>query len=240
MTTTKSVLADCPILAGFPPEAMDELASIGRVRSFAGGEPIYEQGAKNTTLCVIAKGVVRISSINAAGREATLIMFSAGAWFGDAVFSPGMPRVYGATAHEPVTLVELPGDGFRSLMGSYPECYPVVLDMVSRRLWAAMSIIEDDALRNIPTRIGRRLLFLAQVQGSGEAGTEPVTIRITREHMANMMGMTRQGVHKWIKDFEREGLVTLAYGKIRLTNPAALQAYLSRVDVGGDATARSE
>jgi CRP-like cAMP-binding protein len=93
-----------------------------------------------------------------------------------------------------------------------------------------MSIIEDDALRNIPTRIGRRLLFLAQIQGTGEARTRPVTIRITREHMANMMGMTRQGVHRWVKEFEREGLVSLEYGKITLVNPAALQAYLSRVD----------
>jgi CRP/FNR family transcriptional regulator, cyclic AMP receptor protein len=232
MIRIKSVLSDCPILTGFPPEAMDELAEIGRVRTFSGGEQIYEQGATSTTLCVIAKGVVRISSINAAGREATLIMFSAGAWFGDAVFSPGMPRVYGATAHEPVTLVELPGDGFRALMKRYPQCYPVVLDMVSRRLWAAMSIIEDDALRNIPTRIGRRLLFLAQIQGDGEESTRPVTIRITREHMANMMGMTRQGVHNWIKEFEREGLISLAYGSITLTNPAALKAYLGRVDTG--------
>lgn len=234
MTRIKTVLADCPILTGFPSEAMEELAAIGRLRTFSGGEQIYEQGAQNTTLCVIAEGVVRISSINAAGREATLIMFSAGAWFGDAVFSPGMPRVYGATAHEPVTVVELPGEGFRSLMGRYPQCYPVVLDMVSRRLWAAMSIIEDDALRNIQTRIGRRLLFLGQVQGDGEVGSEPVTIRITREHIANMMGMTRQGVHKWIKEFEGQGLLSLAYGSITLTNPAALKAYLSRVDAAPD------
>jgi CRP-like cAMP-binding protein len=230
MTKIKTVLADCPILAGFPPDAMEDLAAIGRVRSFSVGEQIYEQGTINTTLCVISEGVVRISSINAGGREATLIMFGAGAWFGDAVFSPGMPRVYGATAHEPVTLVELPGDSFRALMQRYPQCYPVVLDRVSRRLWRAMSIIEDDALRNIPTRIGRRLLFLAQIQGTGEARTRPVTIRITREHMANMMGMTRQGVHRWVKEFEREGLVSLEYGKITLVNPAALQAYLSRVD----------
>lgn len=231
MTRIKTVLTDCPVLSGFPPEAVDELAAIGRIRTFSGGEQIYEQGSANTTLCVIAEGVVRISSINAGGREATLIMFSAGAWFGDAVFSPGMPRVYGATAHEPVTLVELPGDGFRALMGRYPECYPVVLDKVSRRLWAAMSIIEDDALRNIQARIGRRLLFLAQVQGDGEVVTEPVTIRITREHIANMMGMTRQGVHKWIKEFEGQGLISLAYGRITLINPAALKAFLSRVEI---------
>lgn len=230
MTKINTILSGCPLLAGFPAEAFDDLASIGRLRHFGTGEQIYEQGVMNTTLCVIAEGIVRISSINQMGREATLIMFSAGAWFGDAVFSPGTPRVYGATAHEPVTLVELPGEGFRQLMEKYPRSYPVVLDLVSRRLWAAMSIIEDDALRDIPSRIGRRLLFLAQMQGDGEAGADPVVIWITREHMANMMGMTRQGVHRWIKAFEREGLIQLGYGRITLNSPVRLQQYLSNID----------
>lgn len=150
MTNIKTILADCPLFAGFPVRAFDDLADIARVRIFDADEPIYDKGSATATLNVIASGVVRISSVNSAGREATLIMFNAGVWFGDSVFSPGMKRVYGATAHEAATLVELPGDAFRSVMAKYPECYPVVLDMVSRRLWAAMSIIEDDALEALP------------------------------------------------------------------------------------------
>jgi CRP-like cAMP-binding protein len=230
MTDIKTVLSSCPLFSGFPPPAFAELAEIARVRKFESDDVIYSKGSSTATLNVIASGVVRISSINPAGREATLIMFSAGTWFGDSVFSPGMRRVYGATAHEAATLVELPGDPFLQLMTRYPECYPVILDMVSRRLWAAMSIIEDDALRGIAARIGRRLLFLAEIQGNGDAGKDPVTIWITREHIANMMGMTRQGVHKWIKDFERRGLLELGYGRIVLTDPAALQRYMETID----------
>ncbi|MBO6849590.1 MAG: Crp/Fnr family transcriptional regulator [Marinobacter sp.] len=230
MTDIHTVLANCPLFSGFPQPALDELAAIARIRRFEADELIYSKGSATSTLNVIASGVVRISSVNPAGREATLIMFSAGTWFGDSVFSPGMRRVYGATAHEAATLIEMPGDAFRQLMARHPQCYPVILDMVSRRLWAAMSIIEDDALRGIAARIGRRLLFLAEIQGNGEAGSEPVTIWITREHIANMMGMTRQGVHKWIKDFERRGLLQLGYGRIMLTDPAALQRHMETID----------
>lgn len=230
MTDIKSVLAQCPLFSGFPRAAIEELADSARIRRFDADELIYSKGSTTSTLAVIASGVVRISSVNPAGREATLIMFSAGTWFGDSVFSPGMRRVYGATAHEPATLIEVAGETFRQIMANYPECYPVVLDMVSRRLWAAMSIIEDDALRGIAARIGRRLLFLAEIQGNDKAGTAPVTIWITREHIANMMGMTRQGVHKWIKAFEQLGLVKLGYGQIVLTDPAALQRHLKAID----------
>ena len=230
MKNIKTVLARCTLFSGFSESAIDDLEGIARIRRFEANELIYSKGSAISTLNIIASGVVRISSVNPAGREATLIMFSAGTWFGDSVFSPGMRRVYGATAHEAVTLIEIPGEAFRELMATYPESYPVILDMVSRRLWAAMSIIEDDALRGVAARIGRRLLFLAEIQGNGDVGTDPVTIWITREHIANMMGMTRQGVHKWIKNFERSGLLELAYGRIVLPDPTALQRHLETIE----------
>lgn len=226
MVNIQSVLKGCPLLAGLPDPALDEAAAMARQRQLVAGETIYDAGSPQSSLCVIASGTVRVSSVNAAGKEATLIIFGAGAWLGDTVFSPDMPRVYGATAHEPATIIEVPGEGFRQLMAKYPQSYPVALDLISRRLWAAMSIIEDDALRGIDARFGRRMLFLAQIQGDGSVSREPVTFFLTREHIANMMGMSRQGVHKVIKHFETEGLVELSYGRITVRNPEALQAYL--------------
>lgn len=203
---------------------------MARQRQFVAGKSIYDVGSRQSTLCVIASGTVRVSSVNAAGKEATLIIFGPGAWLGDTVFSPEMPRVYGATAHESAVVVELPGEGFRQLLKNYPESYPVALDLVSRRLWSAMSIIETDALRGIEARFARRMLFLVQIQGDGQFGSEPVTFFLTREHVANMMGMSRQGVHKVIKRFETEGLLELSYGRITVVDPAALQAYLQTLD----------
>ena len=230
MKNIKTVLARCPLFSGFSESAIDDLEGIARIRRFEANELIYSKGSAISTLNIIASGVVRISSVNPAGREATLIMFSAGTWFGDSVFSPGMRRVYGATAHEAVTLIEIPGEAFRELMATYPEGYPVILDMVSRRLWAAMSIIEDDALRGVAARIGRRLLFLAEIQGNGDVGTDPVTIWITREHIANMMGMTRQGVHRTLKNFEAQGLITLGYGRITIEDEATLREHLATLN----------
>lgn len=226
----QAVMRSCPLLAGFPDEAFGEVAAMARIRRFGADDPIYDRGSMQSTLCVIASGTVRITSVNAAGREATLIIFDAGSWFGDTVFSPGMPRVYGATAHEEAVIVELPGEGFRRLMASYPESYPIALDLVSRRLWSAMSIIEDDALRGLTARIGRRLLFLAEIQGVRTSSSEPVSLKLTREQLANMMGMTRQGVHSRIKDLESLGLLELRYGQITLCNPQGLQTHIQALD----------
>ena len=117
-------------------------------------------------------------------------------------------------------------DLYRALLARYPEAYPRTLDMLSRRLWSAISIIEDNALRDMPGRVGRRLLFLAQMHEPGETGEGPVTFKLTREHIANMMGMTRQGVHRVLKALEREGLIAFSYGRVTVPDREALRRYL--------------
>lgn len=230
MTDVKAVLKSCPLLAGFPEVAFDEVAATARLKRFGAGAPIYESGSMQSALCVVASGTVRVTSVNPAGREATLIIFDAGSWFGDTVFSPGVPRVYGVTAHEDTELVELPGEKLRALMARYPESYPVALDLVSRRLWSALTAIEDDALRSVPVRIGRRLLLLVEIQGGGAHGSEPVNLKLTREQIANLMGMTRQGVHKGIKVFEEQGLLELTYGQVKIVDPAAMRAFIETLE----------
>ena len=91
-------------------------------------------------------------------------------------------------------------------------------------------MIEEDALRGTQARIGQRLLFLSQMQRGGKPESGPVTVRLTREHIANMMGMTRQGVHRTLKAFEAQGLITLGYGRITIEDEAALREHLATLN----------
>lgn len=219
-----AVLQSCSLLSGLPDEALREAAASARVRPFEANQVIYQRGEVQSALSVVGSGSVRISSSNAAGREVMLTLFEPGAWFGDTVFSPGMPRVFGAVANTAGELVEVPGQEYRELLARYPQAYPRTLDMLSRRLWSAISIIEDNALRDMPGRVGRRLLFLAEMHDHSRSG--PVTFKLTREHIANMMGMTRQGVHGVLKNLEEEGLIRFGYGVVTLPDTEALRDYL--------------
>jgi len=218
-----AALKSCSLLSGLPEPALREVAALARLSPFRANQVIYARGEVQSTLSVIGSGSVRIDSTSSEGREIILTVFEAGAWFGDTVFSPGMPRVFGATAHTDGELVEIPGQEYRDLLARYPEAYPRTLDMLSRRLWSAISIIEDNALRDVPGRVGRRLLFLAQMH---DRGPGPVTFKLTREHIANMMGMTRQGVHGVLKALERQHLIQFSYGRVTVPDLAALQRYL--------------
>lgn len=229
MTDTLIALSNCPLFKGFPPESLTLAAELGRCHPFAAGEPIYTKGNSAKALAVVASGSVRINSSNAAGKECCLIICGAGSWFGDAVFCRTSPRLYGAVAHEAGELLEFGEAEVARLMAAYPHWYPTIVDQLARRLCATLTIIEDDALRSIPVRVGRRLLFLLAFHGGGPSKHQPVTLKLTREQLGSMVGMTRQGVQKAIQVFEQEGLVTLDYGTVTLENPAALETFLDQL-----------
>ncbi len=230
MEELKKLLLQCPVLSGLPEEGINDAVQIARTRHFDEKALICSKGDKHSSLMVIAKGDVRVNSISAKGKEVTLMILVTGSWFGDNVFSPGTPRIFGATAHSDVTLLELPGEKFRQLLAKYPQSYPVILDLLSRRLWSAISVIEDDAIRGIEERIGRRLLLLAAYQTNQAISASPCVVRVTREHIANMMGLTRQSVHKILKKMESLGILTLSYGSITITNPLEMEKYLKQLE----------
>lgn len=89
-------------------------------------------------------------------------------------------------------------------MKQHPEAYPIALEQISRRLWTVMSIIQDDVLRGTEARIARRLFFMAQMHNGGHESSHS-SFRLTKELLANTMGMTRQGVHRVLKILNLRG-----------------------------------
>jgi len=229
MNKIAAILDACPLLSGLPTGAMEQLAQGAQLRRFGAGDMIYPPASLQERLSIIAEGQVRICSSSVAGREATLAILDIGAWFGDTVFCPGTPRVFGASAHSNCTVVDIQGEQLRDFMRRHPEAYPVALEQVSLRLWAVMSIIQDDVLRGTEARVARRLFFMAQMH-HGKEVSGSVSFRLTRELLANTMGMTRQGVHRVLKNIESKGLIESSYGRISVPSLSRLGAYIEELD----------
>ncbi|QFT56344.1 Crp/Fnr family transcriptional regulator [Microbulbifer sp. THAF38] len=229
MNNKVSFIDKCPLLAGLPDEAREFLAQKAYCQHFSQGDTIYPSGSHLERLSIIAKGQVRICSSNFAGREATLAILDNGAWFGDTVFCPGTPRVFGARAHSDCVIVDISGELLREKMKQHPEAYPIALEQISRRLWTVMSIIQDDVLRGTEARIARRLFFMAQMHNGGHESSHS-SFRLTKELLANTMGMTRQGVHRVLKNIESQGLIECSYGRISVPDLSRLGAYIEKLD----------
>ncbi len=228
MNDVLEILAGCRLLSGLPQEGLEQAARMARVLTFAEGQTIYIKGSSAKTLAVIASGAVRINAINPAGKELTLTICGPGNWFGDAVFCADTTRAYGAVAHEPTRLLEFSSEEINALFEAYPQGYACIVRELGQRLRAAFTVIEDDALRGIPARLARRLLFIAAFQYGRT--DQPVSLRLTQEQLGNMLGITRQAANRAMQPLVEEGLLEYRYGQVYLKNPAGLEAFIERGD----------
>ncbi len=228
MSDIVEILAGCRVLSGLPQEGLEQAARIARVLTFAEGQTIYSKGSTAKTLAVIESGAVRINALNAAGKELTLTICGAGNWFGDAVFAADATRAYGAVAHEPTRLLEFSSEEINALLETYPQAYAVIARELGQRLRAAFTVITDDALRSIPARLARRLLFIAAFQYG--RSDQPVSLRLTQEQLGNMLGITRQAANRAMQPMVEQGLLEYRYGQVYLKDPTGLEAFISIED----------
>lgn len=233
MIDVLETLAGCRLLSGLPREGLEEAARIATVLAFAEGQTIYTKGSSAKTLAVVESGAVRINAINESGKEMTLTICGPGNWLGDAVFCAESSRAYGAVAHEPTLLLEFSSKEINALLEAYPQGYPCIVRELGQRLRAAFTLIEDDALRGIPARLARRLLFIAAFQYGSSA--QSVSLRLTQEQLGNMLGITRQAANRAMQPLVQQGLLEYRYGQVYLKDLAGLEAFIVANDRAGDA-----
>ena len=230
MASSLALIARCPVFAGFSESEQRSLAEQAVLARFAAGERIYDDQTEQTCLAVIQDGIVSFSALGRDGKEVVLTLLGPGAWFGNAVFCPGLPRVLHANAHSPTSLLEVPAALFRELLASNPDAAMAALDSLGRRLWALLTVYQDDAIRSIEVRLARRLLLLSEFWHNDAAHGDAISFDMNQELLAQVMGMTRQGLRPFLREFEAANLLSLTYGKLTIPSRAALRSFLLAQD----------
>jgi Cyclic nucleotide-binding domain len=89
------------LFAGVPPEAVSEVLSIARRRTFARGEVVFHQGDAANSLHLVSRGRIAARMFTRPGEAALLDVAGPGDVFGEmALLTPGGVRSAGAAALE--------------------------------------------------------------------------------------------------------------------------------------------
>lgn len=96
---------------------------------------------------------------------------------------------------------------FARKLAAAPEAAPRIMRVLGRLLANAVTLVEDLAFREVPDRLARFLLGLAERRGKriGEGCLIPLDLGM--EDVASLLGTTRQTVSSLINQWEREGLL---------------------------------
>ena len=213
---------DWPLLSPLPADERERLLARTRRRSYARGEVLVREGDPSDSLHLVQDGRLAVRVDTPAGDTAMLNVLSPGAWFGELSLlgSDAPVRTATVVALEPATTLTLSTAAFAGLRRQHPATGELLLALLARRVEELSSRLVEVMYDGLDRRVYRRLLDLVGTYGSGRDGA--VTIPLTQEQLAGMVGGTRPSVNEVLQRLAAQGVVELGRGRTVVLDPGEL------------------
>jgi CRP-like cAMP-binding protein len=218
-----SFLSQVPLFSQLSEPDLRLLAEACRVRTYRPGEVLFHDGDSGDTLFILLSGQVKILMVGPNSEESILDTLTAGECLGELSLVDGGPRSAMAQARDRVETLVLRREDFLSLMERHP---PVALG-VARRLAGMVrrlnEQVQDGILLDVPARIAKKLLELADRHGRATPQGIHIPLRITQHELAQMVGAARETVAKQLSRLQARGILTHDRSGITLHQPESLR-----------------
>lgn len=213
-----------PFLAILPDDDLAWLAERTRPRHYRAGTTIFHRDDPGTTLHIITGGLVKLVLASPEGREVTVGILDAGDFFGELALLDGGVRSASAVALEATETLTLDREPFAALLARHPQVATALLGALGDRLRRTDELIQDILFLDLPGRLAKQLLALAEERGvATEAGIR-IELRLSQSELAAVIGATRESVNRCLNAYADRGVLDLDRDTITLRPPEILRA----------------
>jgi len=195
-------------------QSLTEIADLCVTRTFNPGETVFRQGEPGHTLVGLISGKIRISVNSQSGQELNLNLIEPGEIVGEIAFIDGGTRTATGTAVVASRCITIARKPFLRLMDRRPQISRHLLALLCERVRWTSQLVADSAFLSVPDRMATRLLDLAQLRNR-EVAQEAV-VRLPQQELADYLGVSRQVVNGYLREWQRKGQVRLSRGTITL------------------------
>jgi CRP/FNR family transcriptional regulator, cyclic AMP receptor protein len=194
-----------------------------QLRRFRRGETIFHQGDPGDALHVVRSGSVRVVLPSPTARDdAILVTLGPGEFFGELAILDGQPHSATVVAGEPAETLVLRRDAFDRLLDREPLMARALLAALAGELRRLTGHVEALHFLDLPGRLAKRILQLAEAGVPGERREVRLDWPYTQSELAAMIGGSRESVNRLMG-----GLV--AAGVVRMEGDSLVIADLDRL-----------
>src|ERR1700686_2881175 len=201
-----TLVAPAKKLIKFDPKTFLSTINGGRkIEAFAKKQTIFVQGDSSDAVFYIKEGKVKLTVVSEVGKEATIGILNAGAFFGEGCL-PGQPlRLCSATAMTDCSVMKIDKKSMNDVLHrehAFSDMF--VAYLLARNIRYEEDLV-DQLFNSSEKRLARVLLLLAQF---GKDGKPEVAIpKISQETLAEMVGTTRSRVSFFMNRFRKLGFI---------------------------------
>lgn len=206
-----------PIFSNLTEEEMLEIANITTEAKFEKGSYVYMANDLGGKLYVLHSGRVKISRLNINGKEQVLRIVEPGEFMGELTLLSNTPLTDNAEVLEKTLMCMIDGNRLKELMNKYPSIAFKVMEVLSKRLEQAESLIEKINLNTVEQRLALALIDLVNSKNE-------IILNMTKGDFASSIGMSQETLSRKLTSFQDEGIIELiGQRKIIVKNINALK-----------------
>ena len=203
------VLARAGLFQGVDSEASEALAGEFEIIDTPRGTVLFNEGDPGDSLYIVLAGKVKLGRRSSDGRENLVAIMGPSDQFGElSLFDPG-PRTATAVVVTDARIAVLPKEALVQWVAQRPQIAMQLMRVIARRLRRTNTMLADIIFVDVPGRVAKQLLQLAQRFGSVDGGQLRVTHDLTQEELAQLVGASRETVNKALADFASRGWLRL-------------------------------
>ncbi len=198
--------------------AIDEL----RVVTADAGEYVCRIGRPVTYWFGVIEGLLKMNNDSALGMPITFAGLPPGGWFGEGTVLKRETYRYNIQALRRSLVAGISAPTFHWLLNRSIGFNRFVMTQLNERLGQFIAAREIDRLNQPDERVARSLAALFHpllYPGVGQV------LRITQQELAYLIGLSRQRVNEALKVLQANGLITVEYGGLRVTDLERLRAF---------------
>jgi CRP/FNR family transcriptional regulator, cyclic AMP receptor protein len=184
---------------------LDSAGVAGKVKEVKKQEVIYSQGDAARSVMYLEEGSVKLSVVNALGKEAVVAILGPGDFFGEGCLAGQSVRIGTATSITPCNLhVIEKNEMLKVLHEQHALSDQFIAFMLARNIRIEEDLV-DQLFNSSEKRLARTLLLLARY--GKEDQIHGVLPQISQETLAEMIGTTRPRVNFFMNKFKKLGFI---------------------------------
>jgi len=170
----------------------------------------------------VIDGLVKMNCFSAAGKCVTFTGVPTGGWFGEGSLLKDATRKYDVIALRDTRVARMPRATFEWLLETSLPFTRFLLMQLNERLGQFIGLVETDRMLDVDTRVARCLA--AMFNSHLYPGLEKL-VQISQEEIGYLSGASRQRANQALQLLEKEGLLRLDYGGIRVLDLEGLRHF---------------
>lgn len=218
----QNILANHFLFRQLLPVEIQRILSLMQERQFNNGQTIFFAGDEGNSMMIVLEGRVQISAMSEEGKEITLNYIDAGGLLGEIALLDGKPRSATATAVGCCKLAYIQRSEFIPYLRSNSDVAIQLLMVLCDKLRNTSNMLENLGLFPVSARLARLVMKLADGQFEQVTPGCAISLALSQQKIANLIGTTRESVNRTLAQWQAEGLIRLENKQLVILKPREL------------------